>query len=428
MRLQSCFALILLAGTIPVVAEQNYKAAKVVFQNAEMYPQAQLEDIAQIHPGTTFTATDLGNAAQRLVDTGFFQDVGATLGPGPIDAAMVIFTTKPVATSDMIHLGFENFVWLTRDELQAVLHKRSSLFAGYLPESSPLVDAFDAALTEALAAKGITAKVTHETFEPTMLRPERVLEYRITTPRVRVANLKLGSVSANLAPLLQKSVNNAAQFSYNDGLAGQSTSDAILAPLLDAGYVKACLSGVSLAPAISQDGASVVVSATLSAGEIYHVNAVNFAGAPLFSADEFAKNSKLHPGDIASRELVLETLAPLDRAYRIQGYMDVVIRTDPKFDDAAHSVIYNFSVVPGEQYRVHEVTANNLVPAALTDFNNAFRMTKGELYNPEYVKGFLKNNSSVKSLEPYIATYKAYADPNTHTVDLVLTFGPRTIR
>jgi len=46
-------------------------------------------------------------------------------------------------------------------------------------------------------------------------------------------------------PLLQKSVNNAATFGYNDGLARQTIADAILAPLLDAGYAKASLSNVS---------------------------------------------------------------------------------------------------------------------------------------------------------------------------------------
>ena len=425
MRLQSCFALILLAGTIPAVAEQSYKAAKVVFQSAEMYPQAQLEEIAQIHPGTSFTAADLGNAAQHLIDTGFFEDVGATLGPGRMDAATVIFTTKPIPVSDMIHLGFENFVWLSHDEIMTAIHKKAPLFAGYLPESSPLITQLDAVLAEALAAKGITAKVAHETFEPTMLRPERVLEYKIFSPRVRVANVKLGGVTPSLVPLLQKSVNNAATFGYNDGLAGQSTADAILAPLLDAGYVRASLSNASLDKTISPDGVSIVVNTTLAAGDIYHIGAVNFYGAPLFSAGEFAKAAKLHPGDIASREMLLETLAPLDTAYRRQGYMDIVIKTDPKFDDAAHTVAYNISIVPGEQYRIHEVTANNLDPAALADFNHGFTMSKGELYNPEYVKGFLKNNTSLKSLAPYMATYKAYADPNTHTVDLVLTFVNR---
>lgn len=426
MRLQSFSTLILLAGTVLAAAGQSYKAAKIVFQNAGMYPQAQLEDIAQIHPGTTFTAIDLGNAAQHLVDTGFFEDVGATLS-GRLDAATVLFTTKPIARADMIHLGFENLLWLSPQEILAALHKKAPLFDGYIPESNPAVAEFDSILAEALAAKGITAKVTHETFEPTMLRPERVLEYRIASPPVRVADIKLAGVSPALTPLLQKSLNNAAKFSYNEGLAGQSTSDAILAPLLDAGYVKAALSQTSLDKTSAPEGMSVVVNATLSAGEVYRVGAINFSGVPVYSADDFQKNSKLHPGDIASREMLMETIAPLDLAYRRLGYMDVIVKIDPVFDEATHTVTYNLSCIPGQQYRIKQVTTKNLDPVALADFDKAFRLTTGEPYNPEYVGSFLKNNSSVKSLESYSGGYKAYADPNTHTVDLVLTFVNRNI-
>jgi outer membrane protein insertion porin family len=68
------------------------------------------------------------------------------------------------------------------------------------------------------------------------------------------------------------------------------------------------------------------------------------------------------------------------------------------------------------------VTANNLDPAAQADFDRGFLMKTGDIYNPEYVSGFLKNNSGLRALEGYSAAFKAYADPNTHTVDLVLTF------
>ena len=125
--------------------------------------------------------------------------------------------------------------------------------------------------------------------------------------------------------------------------------------------------------------------------------------------------------------MLLETLAPLDSAYRRQGYMDVVIRTNPRFDEAAHTVTYDVSLVPGEQYRMNEVTVNDLDPQALADFNKIFRLTKGELYDPGYVQDFLKSNTSVRSLMPYIGAYKAYAKPDTHTVDLVLTFSRRAL-
>ena len=423
MKLLRRIAFILLAGTaLPCAAQITYTAAKIVFNHPGPYTQAQLETAAGIHPGYAFNANDLGNAAQRLVDTGYFANVGATLS-GMTNHADVLFDIQPLDNSQMIHVGYENFVWLTHAEVEAALRAKSPLFLDFLPENSPLADTFADALIDALAAKGVTAKVTHDTIEPTLISPARTLEFRIAAPGIHVANVKLAGVATDLVPLIQKSVNAAARAPYTESPAGATTADHILAPLLDAGYINATLSDIALAPAVTGNSASVVVSATLTPGDIYHVSGITFAGTPLLSADAFAATEKLHPGDIASRAQLYETLKPLDAAYRRQGYTDIITQAAPTLDTAARQVAYTVTVTPGEQYRIHDVLANNLDPAAKADFDRGFLMKTGELYNPEYVGTFLKNNTALRALEGYAATYKAYADPNTHTVDLVLTFA-----
>jgi outer membrane protein assembly factor BamA len=411
---------LLLAATMPAAAQ--YTAKKIVFNHPGAYTQAQLEAAAGMHAGMAFHAADLGDAAQRLIDTGYFDNVGATL-EGMTNAASVLFDIKPTDHAQMLHVGFENFVWLTQAEIEDAIRAKSPLFVGYLPESSPLDDVVTATLTDMLSAKGITAKVTHDTVEPTMLQPERVLEFRVANPATRVTGLKLAGVAQELAPLIQKSVNATAGTAYNEGLAGQSTQDRILAPLLDAGYVQASLADITRTPsAVSDTGVTVALSATLNAGDVFHVSGVHFAGTSLLSAEEFAGTEKLHAGDIASRQALMETLAPLDAAYRRQGYMDVVIHTSPVPNAATHQVAYTVTVDPGEQYRMHEITANNLDPEAQKDFDRGFLMKAGELYNPEYVATFLKRNTALLALAGYSASFKAYADPNTHTVDLVINF------
>ncbi len=416
-----CIAFILFAATLPAMTQETYTAGKIVFKHPDPYSQAQLEAVEGIHPGMSFTSKDLDEADQRLVDTGFFASVGATL-EGKTNAASVLFDVTPLDHAQMLHVSFENFVWLNRAEIEDALHAKAPLFLDYLPETSPLLEVFDGALTDALAKKGVTAKVMHDTFEPTLLRPERDISFWIASPAVRVGNVKLEGVSADLVPFIQKSVNAVAGRAYSGGLPGQTTENRILTPLLDAGYIDASLSDEALAPSISGETATIVLTATLHAGEVYRLAGISFEGTPLLSAESFAASAKLHPGDVASRAQLLETLAPLDAAYRRQGYMDVIIETTPKGDPAIHQVAYTVTVTPGEQYRIHEVTADNLDPAARADFDRGFLMKAGDLYNPEYVQGFLKNNTALLALAGYSATYKAYADPNTHTVDLVLTF------
>ena len=416
----SKLALFLIAVAMPAAAQ--YTAKKIVFNHPDQYTQEQLEAVAGLHAGMKFSSDDLGNAEQHFVDSGYFDTAGVDV-QGMTNSASIVFDLKPTDRAQMLHVGFENFVWLSHTEIEAAIHAKSPLFLDYLPESSPLDDIIDAALTEALAAKGITAKVTHETVEPTMLQPERVLQFRIATPAIRIANIKLGGVTSDFTPYIQKSVNATARTSYNEGRAGNITQDSILAPLLDAGYLEASLDGLTLTPSPAADGVvPVVLSATLNTGDIFHVSAIAFAGTPLLSADSFAATQKLHPGDIASRKVLLETLAPLDAAYRKQGYMDIVIKTSPTLDPATHQVAYTVTVVPGEQYRMKEITVKNLDALAQKDFDRGWLMKTGELYSPDYASTFLKKNTALQALAPYSASYKAYADPNTHTVDLVITF------
>jgi outer membrane protein assembly factor BamA len=412
---------LLAIATIPASA-QTYTAAHVQFSHLGTFTQQQLEDVTGIHAKSSLTAKDLGDAAQRLIDTGYFDDVSATID-GKFTAATIKFDDKPTPLDHMLHVGFENFIWLSHDELEAAIHTRLPLFNDYLIDNSPKEDDIKAALVAALAAKSINAELFCGDFEPTLRHPRREITCRVFRPSIPVANIKLSGVTPAIVPLVQKSVNATARTLYTEGPADQTTNDRILAPLLDAGYAQATL--LNPTPTLSpgdSNAVPIILTAALQPGEIFHLSTITFAGTPMLSADAFASAAKLHPGDIASRAALLQTLAPLDAAYRRKGYMDVIITAAPAFDAATHQVAYTVTVDPGEQYHVHELTANNLDAAARADFDRGFLMKTGELYNPEYVANFIKNNTALRALEGYSAAFKAYADPNTHTVDVVITF------
>jgi outer membrane protein assembly factor BamA len=412
-----------LATAASAQAQYTYKAAHIVFHNPGTFTQQQLETASGMHIGSPANATTLGAAAQRLSDSGYFDDIGANLD-GTAENTTVVFSLKPTPLEQMLPVTFANFVWLSHDDLEAAVHAKLPLFIDYLPENSAQADVIGSVLTEALAAKGIAnATVQHETIEPTLIHLMRTLEFRVASPAARVANVKLAGVTPELVPLIQKSVNETAKKPYSADPSSGSTADRILSPLFDAGYIRATLSGVEATPGEPAGRTvPVVVSATLNAGDIYRIAAITFGGSPLLSAESFAATAKLHPGDVASRHALLETLAPLDAAYRAQGYMDVVILAAPTFDSEAHTVAYAVTVTPGEQYRVHQVNTEGLDAAAQGDFDRGFTMKPGDLYNPVYVTRFLTGNTALRALAGYYGGFKAYAYPATHTVDVVISF------
>jgi outer membrane protein insertion porin family len=417
-------SLCLLACSLPLLAQRTYTAGKIVFKNSGEFTQTELESVLGMHVGDSFKQDDLNAAAQRLSDSGYFDNVGGSLA-GMSNKVDVTIDLKPSTHEDLLHAGFHNFIWLTPQEITTALHDKMPLYRGYLPEVGGQMDKADEVLVAALAAKGVTARVQHETIEPSLEHPERVVEFVVVRPSIKVSNVKLGGVTQDLVPYLQKSVNATAKTSYNAGLAGKSTAVSILEPLLDAGYVSAMLSDVTVTPTTVDDSSvTVVVASTLSAGGVYHVGTIGFAGAPLMSAEAFAASAKLHAGDVASHKLLMDTVAPLDAAYRRKGYMDVIASATPTLDKAALKVDYAVSVVPGEPYRLREVTTQGLEAdaRAKAEFDRGFPMKTGDVYNPELIAGFLKNNSALQGLTGYSGTYKAQADPAAHTVDVLILF------
>ena len=320
-------------------------------------------------------------------------------------------------------MGFENFVWLSPEELAAAVHHAAPLFHGALPDAGNQADAINAALAAALAAKGADAQVTHTTIEPSTAQPMRAVEFRVEKPFVRVHSIVLQGVSAGMAAAVDALAQKLRGSGYNEGLAGETTQGRLLAPYNDAGYLDAKLTGIHYTTsAASGMTVDVDVAATVEEGTTYRVASLDFAGTPLAPATTLTAAPKLHPGDIASRKLLLDTLAPVDMAYRRQGYMDVVVQSGAVLDHAAHTVAYTVTVIPSEQYRLRNVNATGLDPAARKDFDHGWTMQAGDLYNVQYVTSFLDNNTALRALGAYNFAYKAVADPQTHTVDLALTF------
>ena len=426
-------SLLLLLLAVPAAA-QTFTASKFIFRHPGPASQAQLEATIGLHAGSALTRASMTAAAEKLADTGFYDNVGVTT-KGSDNALTVVFDLTPADPASFLPTSFENFVWLSPDQIARAIRSKIPVYDGTLPEAGPQADLAAQALTEALAAEHVTSpvaavgalpvtfEITHETVEPTLEHPVRVLQFRIEHPAPVVENVKLQGAAPQLAPLLQKAVDATLHTRYNEGKAGILTRDRLLRPLLDAGYAQALLSRMTLeigSPA--QGRVPLVLTATVTPGLLYKVGNIKLAPTPLVSAETFAHSAKLHEGDVASHAALLDTLKPLDAAYRSQGYMDVLVTATPVFNAAARTVDYTVDVVPGAQYRIHAISVEGLDAAAAAEFAKAFRLHRNDLFDAPYVNSFLAHDTTAPSLAPYNGTWRAVAHPETHTVDLVLAF------
>ena len=399
----------------------QYIAKTVVFLNPGPYPIPELTALAAVAPGDHLTKQSLLDGAARLQATGYFTDVEATLD-GPIKAVEVRFKLKPVDPALLLPVGFDNFVWFTAEEFDA-FRKSLPLLAFGLPEAGARRTQVQTALEQLLAAHSIKATVSHQVVEPTTLHPMRSFAYRVDTPKIQLGPVHLSGAAPSIVPEVRKAIGHAQYAPYNEGIAGATTAELLLAPWFDLGDLDAKLDPFIHKVASSTDDlVKVDLTATVLPGQPYHVGAVAFTPTPLVTAADFAKTQKLHPGDLASRNSLLATVAPATQLYHDHGYLDAYVSAAPALDATGHTVAYSFAIVPGDEYHVDAIDVKNLPANLRPDFDRAFPLHKGDPYNESVVGTFLTRHPEVKSLNGYTAAFTASADPNAHTVDLVIEF------
>jgi len=422
MRPFRAFRIICAVVCLATPALAQYTLKKIVFNGTTPYTQAALEAASGLKPGDTLNPAVMQQAAQRLSDTGAFGDLQVTLD-GPVKAISIIFKFQPIDPAKTVVVDLENFIWWQPDELAVELRKRVPLFSDSLPEAGNLQQAVQDALSQMLAEKQIAAKLSSRITDATPGQPLRIVHYRVDSPDIRLHAIVLKNVPLDLSPQIDKLTAALAGSPYRQGVAGNGLTQNILNVYRDAGYLDASFDHLDrVIDSTSPGKIDVDLSGSIKAGEPYHVAKIDWAGSPLIGEKEFADASKLHPGDLASQKQLHASLALIDAAYRRQGYMDVSVDGAPQLDTAAHLVSYAISVNPGVQYHLSEINASNLAPDTRRQFDAAWKLHPGDLYDETYLASFIKSNIALPYLQPYSLSYRVERDPDNHLVKLFLIF------
>ncbi|WP_260705060.1 POTRA domain-containing protein [Edaphobacter flagellatus] len=422
MRPTTGFLALLALCLLPVSNSLNAQTVilpkSISFTGAPAYSQAELLAFTHLTPGANSTVTELNAAAQKLNDTGLFSDIRfASQSTG------LVFSLKMMPNDNLLPARFANFVWWTPEELSAALKTRVPLYQGTVPTAGNMQDSVVAALKAMLAEKSVTATVVAIPVSPGAGATPTSVKFLIDSPEVRVHTLHFASTSPALQPKLDKVAQKVSGEPF-DQLTTESTITSLITDVYrNDGYLNASVTNYThSAPQVTSDAINLDLTAAVSEGEPYHLSRLTWPGSDVMSTADFDKQAKLKPEDVASQLALKQSLTTLARAYYAKGYQDVKVQAPASLDKATHHVSYTVHVVPGEQYRLHSVKAEGLSDVQRKEFDSAWRMNPGDFYDVNYLTTFLNKNTALRSLNGYSATYKAFSDPNTHLVDLVITF------
>jgi len=196
-------ALLIYVGAPSAVAQTRI-LHEISFTGAADYSQADLLAVTGLKAGSSATQKQVEDAAQRLNDTGLFDEVNFTGNDKGI-----VYALKPAPSSAMLPVRFGNFVWWQDEEIEQTLKARVVLYReNAVPTSGNLRESISAALTAMVAEKGVAgATVASRLSSSRPGGPLNRLVFVIDSPAVLVHSLTLADASpamqSKLVPVIR---------------------------------------------------------------------------------------------------------------------------------------------------------------------------------------------------------------------------------
>jgi outer membrane protein assembly factor BamA len=411
------FALCLLFPTLQTSA-QSFQLPPVSFTGAPALSQADLLKVSGLHPGATATQADIQAAAQHLSDTGLFADIRFESSSTGLTYAL-----NPIPPENSLPASFINFVWWSPADLKSALVARVPLYTGIVPLNGNLQDAIAAALKAMVAEKGVTANIVkiaqsdHPGATPTSIA------FAIESPPIRVQSLTLVRTSPTMQAKLEQVIKDQTGQPFETNTTRQAIASGLTTAYHNDGYLDMTVVSITQAPPqVTPAGVGLAMTATINEGPPYSLFQLTWPGSDVISTADFNKQVKMKPGDVASEAALHQSLSIISAAYVAKGFQDAKVQAPPTFDHLGHHVSYTIAVVPGPQYRIHAIKTVGLSDAQQKQFSSAWSMNPGDIYDAAYVNTFLTKNTSLSTLSGYSASSQALVNPDSHVVDLTITF------
>ena len=405
-------ALLLLAPLATLA--QTYTPKSIRIDAPPAVDTAEALRIAALPTNAPLTKQQIETALQRLADTGLFADVAYT-----VNAAALVIKLTPSASSQLLPARFGNLVWWQPAELESLLEARVPAFHGQLPLAGTLTDQVKAALVSLLHEKGVDATVNAIEAASSPGGPITATTLAIGSPSILVGDLQLH----NALPALQTQLKK-----FQDRLHGEDfdlaeTTRSVQASVNDiyrnAGYLAVDTSAPTYsAPRKDLLNYAVDLTATITPGDIYHLSKITIDAQPPLSEADLLKAANLHPGDIASPATQRFARAEMQNLYAAQGYLAAQVLFTPHQDNAAHTVDYAYTFVPGDLYHFASIDTSALALDQQAAFARAFTIPPGTVADGKL------STAIAQALQSLHLGYKVgiatIPDRTNHTVKLVL--------
>jgi outer membrane protein insertion porin family len=395
---RSGFLLFLLACA-SLLPAQTHKASKpalpsssklisVKATGSKRYTSEQIVAATDLQRGKNVSEDDFKSVSQLLGETGAFSNVAYSYEVSPEGFKLDLQVTD---SEPFVPVRFENFVWLSDQELLDKLHASVPLFQGQLPVSGRLVEEVSDALQTLAIERRLKGRVDYLR-AGSVDGPIQAYEFTITGQDIRVRHVTFPGASAEELPSLESAAKQMTGQDYVRTILRVQADKNFLPVYLARGYLKASFSDAQ--PKVVQDDEDetvVDVAFVVSPGAQYKVGAFQISGAKALSLENLTPMVHLQAGQPVNVVQLNKDLDGIRQLYGSHGYMAAQIISEPEINDADATVKYLLRVQEGDLYKMGDLDIRGLDSVITQRVVAAWKLREGDTYDASYPKKFTQD-------------------------------------
>src|SRR5688572_2033980 len=362
------------------------KITQIDTEGLQVLSRENVIAMTELKIGDAFSVGVVDAAAQRLLDSGLFKNVGyRTRTTG---AAVIITFQLEELKSHSSPVVFDNFVWFSDEELIAVVKSVLPSFAGSIPDTGKSAEMIKQALQTLIVDRKLAGTVEYTLTDTGHL-------FRVGGLPLNICTLHFPGADKVPEQKLIATTKSSTDLNYSRQAALAFPKYGLFPLYREVGHLKASF-GAPIAKPDTTPGCEGGVDLTIPVNEglAYSWARADWRGNQIFSPNDLENALGMKVDEVANGKKFDKGLKNVEKLYGTKGRIEARFNAEPGFDDPAQKVTFRIDVSEGPEYRMGAVVFKGFSEEDAEALKQKWQLGVGAVYDESYSGRFLREDGA----------------------------------
>src|SRR6185369_5046968 len=332
--------------TTAIFAQTARKIAGIEAEGLKALTTETVIATSGLKTGETFSVEATDAAAERLLSSGLFKNVGYRTRTVGSNVTITFQLEEMKGQSSPV--VFDNFIWFSDEELAAAIKREVPSFNGSAPDIGNTNEAIKKALQNLLTERKLPGQVEYNPTEHEHL-------FRVEGAPMKICTLHFPGAQTVPEEKLIEATRSAVDPEYSRQSAKTFPKYSLYPIYRELGHLRATFGAPIAKPETKPGCEGVDLTIPVNEGARYSWAKAEWSGNQVLSAKELDDALGMRAGEVANGKKFDTGLKQVQKAYGKSGHIQTLMKPTPEFDDAATNVTFKIAVNEGPQYRMGTV-------------------------------------------------------------------------